>query len=108
MDVFLRQYFDPSVMVDNAGRVLTGFWLTVQLSLISGALALCWGLVLALVRSTRSRMFSPLRGGAVAYIDAFRGVPLLLVVLLISGSLPFLDFLPDFVRSPSFFGKPDV
>jgi polar amino acid transport system permease protein len=37
-----------------------------------------------------------------------RGIPLLLVVLLISGSFPFLDFLPQWLRAPDFFGKPDI
>jgi polar amino acid transport system permease protein len=43
---------------------------------------------------------------AVSYIDVFRGIPLLLIILLISGSLPFLP-LPDAIRIPQWFGKPD-
>ena len=50
----------------------------------------------------------PVRGLAIAYIDVMRGIPLLLVILLISGSLPFLDFLPMWLRAPDFFGKPDI
>jgi polar amino acid transport system permease protein len=50
----------------------------------------------------------PVRGVAIAYIDLMRGIPLLLVILLISGSLPFLDFLPMWLRAPSFLGKPDI
>jgi polar amino acid transport system permease protein len=50
----------------------------------------------------------PVRGLAIAYIDLMRGIPLLLVILLISGSLPFLDFLPMWLRSPTFFDKPDI
>lgn len=108
MSVFLHQYFDLQVMQDNWVEVLKGFWVTVQLSLISIALSLVWGLVLALVRFSTSRPLAPLRALAIGYIDAFRGIPLLLVVLLISGSVPFLTFLPEALRSPDFLGKEDV
>ncbi|MQA26061.1 MAG: ABC transporter permease subunit [Micromonosporaceae bacterium] len=108
MDVFLAQYFDLTVIRDNFDKVLLGFWVTVQLSLIAGAFSLIWGLVLALARTTRSRALLPLRVMAIGYIDVFRGIPLLLVVLLISGSLPFISFLPAWIRAPHLFGRPDV
>lgn len=108
MDVFIDQYLDVGVMWENRALVLQGFWVTIQLSLISGALSLVWGFALALVRFTTSRALLPLRVVVIAYIDALRGIPLLLVILLISGSIPFLDFLPEFLRAPHFLGKPDV
>ena len=46
----------------------------------------------------------------IAYIDVMRGVPLLLVILLISGSLPFIAQglgLPQSIGIPQWFGKPD-
>jgi polar amino acid transport system permease protein len=107
MEVFIEQYFDLDVIGENFSFVLDGFWETVQLSVISGVLALVWGLVLALLRRLPGKPLAPVRGLAIAYIDAFRGVPLLLVILLISGSIPFLDFLPESIRIPEFFGKPD-
>ena len=48
MDVVFEQYFDFGIMRDEFGFVLDGFWETLQLSLVSGVLALIWGLVLAL------------------------------------------------------------
>lgn len=108
MDIFLQQYFDLSVMRDSFDKVLLGFWVTVQLSLIAGALSMVWGLVLALARLTRTRLLLPVRVAAIAYIDVFRGIPLLLVVLLISGSIPFISFLPAWMRAPHLFGRPDV
>jgi polar amino acid transport system permease protein len=108
MDVFFHQYFDLDIISDNFSFVLEGFWLTIQLSLVSAALALIWGLVLALLRASPGRAMLPVRGVAIAYIDVMRGIPLLLVILLISGSLPFLDFLPMWLRVPTFFGKPDI
>lgn len=108
MDVFFHQYFDLDIISDNFDKVLSGFWLTVQLSIVSAVLALIWGLVLALLRASPGRAMLPVRGIAIAYIDLMRGIPLLLVILLISGSLPFLDFLPMWLRVPEFFGKPDI
>jgi polar amino acid transport system permease protein len=108
MDIFLQQYFDLSVMRDSFDKVMLGFWVTLQLSLIAGALSMVWGLVLALARLARTRLLLPVRVAAIAYIDVFRGIPLLLVVLLISGSVPFISFLPAWMRAPHLFGRPDV
>jgi polar amino acid transport system permease protein len=108
MDVFSDQYFDIGLMRDNFDKVLDGFWLTVQLAIVSGVLALLWGLVLALLRAAPGRTMAPVRGVSIAYIDVFRGIPLLLVILLIDGSLPVLDFLPEDVRLPQLFGKPEI
>ncbi len=110
MDVVFEQYFDFGIMGDEFGFVLDGFWQTVQLSLIAGALSLMWGLVLALLRQLPGKRFAPVRGLAIAYIDAFRGVPLLLVILIISGSAPFVADglgLPRSVGIPQWFGKTD-
>lgn len=108
MDVFLDQYFDLTIMRDNLGLVLEAFWVTVQLALIGAALALVWGLALALIRLTPGRGAAPARWLAIGYIDVMRGIPLLLVVLVISGSFPFLDFLPEWLQRPEFFGKDDI
>jgi len=110
MDVVFEQYFDFGLMRDEFGFVLDGFWQTLQLSLIAGALSLVWGLVLALLRQLPGKRFAPVRGLTIAYVDVFRGIPLLLVILIISGSAPFVAEglgLPRSVGIPEWFGKPD-
>ena len=110
MDVVRDQYFNLDIMSDNFTFVLKGFGETLELSLLSGALALFLGLVLALLRQLPGRAFTPVRFVAIAYIDVMRGVPLLLVILLISGSLPFIAQglgLPQSIGIPQWFGKPD-
>ena len=110
MDVVIEQYFDFGIMGDEFSFVLDGFWETLQLSFVSGVLALAWGLVLALLRQLPGKGLAPVRGLAIAYIDAFRGIPLLLVVLIISGSAPFVAEglgLPRSVGIPQWFGKTD-
>jgi polar amino acid transport system permease protein len=108
MDIFFEQYFDIGIMRDNFGYVLDGFWLTIQLALVSGALSLVWGMVLALMRAAPGKAMLPVRGAAITYIDVMRGVPLLLVILLIDGSLPVLDIFPLWLRAPDFLGKPEI
>jgi len=107
MQEFLNQFFDIGFMVDHFDEVLAGFWLTIQLSVVSGALALVWGLILATLRQLPGRAMTPVRFFTIAYIDVFRGVPLLLLILLIAGGIPSLDFLPEWLRLPQWFGKPD-
>jgi polar amino acid transport system permease protein len=108
MSIFFHQYFDLDIIRDNFSFVLEGFGQTLLLSVVSAALALLWGLVLALLRQSPGRSMTPVRGLVIAYIDVLRGIPLLLMILLISGSLPFLTFLPEELRAPSFLGKPDI
>ena len=47
-------------------------------------------MILALLRTSRSAALTPFRIMATAYVDIFRGVPLLLVILLIGFGVPAL------------------
>jgi polar amino acid transport system permease protein len=110
MDVILEQYFDLNLISDNFDAILDGFVQTIELSVISGVLSLVWGLVLALLRQLPGKALAPVRGLAIAYIDAFRGIPLLLILLLVSGgfgALALEGVLPREIGIPTWFGKPD-
>jgi polar amino acid transport system permease protein len=107
MQEFFNQFFDVGFMVDHFGEVLDGFWITIELSVISGILALVWGLILATLRQLPGKATMPVRFVTIAYIDVFRGVPLLLLILIIAGGIPALEFLPESLRLPEWFGKPD-
>lgn len=109
-DQVRSQYLDFGLMGDRFGPVLDGFWITIQLSVISGVLSLTWGLVLAVLRQLPGKAAAPLRAVTIAYIDALRGVPLLLVILVISGGLGALAIegvIPRDIGVPRWFGKPD-
>ena len=107
MSEFFNQYFDLTVMSDHFGEVLDGFLKNLMVFAVAAVLALLWGLALALLRQLPGKKFMPIRGLTIAYIDVFRAIPILIVILLISGSLPFLDFLPKSIRIPQWFGQPD-
>lgn len=111
MDVILEQYFDLSLMEDSFGRILDGFWFTVKLSIVGGACALTWGLILALLRQLPGRALAPVRALTIAYIDVFRGVPFVLVLLLVSlgfGALAVEGTLPRWLGIPQWLGQPDT
>ena len=111
MDFIRQYYFDFGLMGDEFGAVLDGFWLTIQLSILGGIFSLIWGLVLAVIRQLPGRAAAPLRWLSIAYIDAFRGIPLLLVLLLVSGGLSALsspiggDVIPEFLGKPTWLGQ---
>ncbi len=98
-----RQFFSPSHFVTVWPAVLSGFWLDVQMFLVAEVLILILALVVAMVRSLRGPAFFPLRVVAVGYIDLIRGVPILLLILLLGFGVPALD-LPGVPRSALFWG----
>ncbi len=112
MDYILNYYFDFGVMVDEFGPVLDGFWYTIKLSIIAGVLSLVWGLVLAVLRQLPGRALAPVRWLSIAYIDVFRGIPVLLVILLVSGFLSSAaspvggELIPRSIGVPEWLGQP--
>ncbi len=107
MQVFLHQFFDVGFMVEHFNEVLEGFWLTIQIWFVAAILALVWGLILALLRQLPGKKLLPVRGLTIGYIDVFRAIPLLLLIVLIATGLPSLTFLPKSIRIPEWLGKPD-
>ena len=108
MQEFINQFFDVGFMLDHFGEVLEGFRINLELFLVSAILALAWGLLLALLRQLPGRPAKPLRAVTIAYIDIFRAVPLLILVLIFGLGIPSLSFLPEALRLPQWFGKPDT
>lgn len=107
MNVFFEQYFDFSIMGEHFGEVLEAFLQNLLIWLIAGVVALAWGLVLAMLRQLPGKKFTPVRFLTIAYIDVLRAIPLLIIILLISGGVPFLTFIPQDIRIPKWFGRPD-
>ncbi len=107
MSEFFNQYFDFDYMGEHFWEVLEAFLQNLLIFAVVAVLALTWGLILALLRQLPGKKFLPVRFLAIAYIDVFRAIPILIVILLISGGIPFLDFIPKEIRIPHWFGKPD-
>ena len=70
-----------------------GLVINIEMFMIGEVLILVLALVIALIRQSKSPLLFPLRGLAIVYVDFFRGVPLILVILAIGFGLPAL-YLP--------------
>jgi polar amino acid transport system permease protein len=64
------------------------FSVTVRMFLLAEALVLVFALFLAVVRNLPGPVFFPFRLLTIAYIDFFRGIPLLLLMFIIAFGLP--------------------
>ncbi|MBS1844772.1 MAG: amino acid ABC transporter permease [Actinobacteria bacterium] len=94
-------------MGEHFGEVLEAFAQNLLIFLVAGIVALIWGLVLAVIRQSPGKKSLPFRFLTIAYIDVLRAIPLLIIILVISGGVPFLTFIPKSIRIPEWFGKPD-
>ena len=88
--VVKETFFDWSYGSEVLGAISKGLIVNVRLTIIAAILIGIFAMVLALLRTSRSAALTPFRFLATAYVDIFRGVPLLLVILLIGFGLPAL------------------
>ena len=98
-----RQFFNRSNFQDAWPVVLPGFWLDIKMFLLAEVLILVIALAVAMVRALRGPAFFPLRVIAVTYIDLIRGVPIILLILLLGFGVPALQ-LPGVPNSELFWG----
>jgi polar amino acid transport system permease protein len=71
------------------GSVVAAFFsVTVRMFLLAEVLVLAFAMFLAVVRSLAGPVSFPFRVLAIAYIDFFRGIPLLLLMFIIAFGLP--------------------
>jgi polar amino acid transport system permease protein len=97
MGTIKELFFSWDAVRPFLGELLRGFWVTIELTFLSLILAVSAGLVLSVMRQMRTARPSPAkRGGtalvrflSVVYIDVFRGLPALLVIIMLYVSLPF-------------------
>lgn len=84
-------YFSWDKAVSSFPAVLEGFWLNVRIMVTCGAIIGAFGLALAIMRTLRGPVFFPVRAFATAFTDTFRGLPLILVILLLGFGVPALN-----------------
>jgi polar amino acid transport system permease protein len=88
--VVKETFFDLDYGRDVLPTVLRGLVVNIQLSFIGGFFIAVIALALALIRTTKSPALTPFRFLATAYVDIFRGAPLLLIILLVGFGVPAL------------------
>ncbi len=84
-------FFSAESFRTNFPDILGGFWLDVKMFLAVEVIVLIFGLLIAVVRTTRNPALFPIRLLAAAYCDFFRGIPVILLVYLVGFGLPALD-----------------
>ena len=73
-------------MISSLPALLEGAWITIMVSVVAYVLALAVGLMFGLARLSQ---FWPVRWAAAAYVQFFRGTPLLLQLFFIYYVLPY-------------------
>ena len=88
--VVQQTFFSPEQFWDSMPGLLEAFWLNVRIFIVAEVCILILGLVVALARTLRAPVFLPIRLIATVYVDVFRGVPTILVILLLGFGVPAL------------------
>ena len=98
-----NQFFSADDFADAWPDVLSGFWLNIELFAYSMLVIPVVALLVAVMRSLRGPAFFPIRLLSMIFTDVFRGIPLILLILLLGFGAPALQIsgLPD---SATFWG----
>jgi len=86
MSVF-ETFLNWKVFVDTLPLLLKGLWITIGLGVSAIVLGAAGGLLLALLRLYAP---APVRFLAISYINVFRAIPLLVLLVVIYYALPFV------------------
>jgi polar amino acid transport system permease protein len=85
-----ESFLDPDVARDALPDVLRGLWLNIRLLFFCAIGALALGLAVALLRTLRGPVFFPVRVLATGYTYTFRGLPLIIVLYVLTLGVPGL------------------
>ena len=89
-EVVKATFFDIEYGKEVFPTVVKGLWINLQLTFFGGLAIGIIAMGLALLRTTKSPALTPFRFLATAYIDIFRGAPLILIILLVGFGVPAL------------------
>ncbi len=91
MDQLIDSFFNIGILSQAWPFLLSGFWMTVKLTVVVVPLGLLGGLGIALLSTSRLRT---VRWTGIVYVDFFRAFPPLVLLMFIAFGLPFLGFDP--------------
>jgi len=84
-------FFNLDEFVSSFPQLLSAFWLNIRIFVVAEIFILIVGMVVALARTLQAPIWLPIRVVATIYTDVFRGVPTILVILLLGFGIPALD-----------------
>ncbi|GAB3140610.1 amino acid ABC transporter permease [Micromonospora sonneratiae] len=85
-----QSFLDLDIARDALPDVLDGLWLNVRLLFFCALGALALGLLIAVLRTLRGPVFFPVRMLATGYTYTFRGLPLIIVLYVLTLGVPGL------------------
>ncbi len=85
MDGFVKQFLNWDVMVKYLPDIIAGLWVTMGLAVLIIVSGLALGLGLAIIRAFQIRQVNWL---IVAFVDIFRSLPPLVIIVILYFSLP--------------------
>lgn len=87
MDQILENYFNRAIMAQALPDVFSGFLVTVEVAVCVIVIGVTTGLFFALLRSTHNRMLNAL---VTIYVEVFRTLPQLVIIIFIYFGLPYM------------------
>jgi polar amino acid transport system permease protein len=84
----IQTFFSWELISLSAGDVIRAFWLNTWIAIVAEIGVLILALILALIRVVPSRAIRPLRRLAIAYVDIFRGIPVIILLYLVAFGIP--------------------
>jgi polar amino acid transport system permease protein len=85
VNAFLETFFKPNLMAQYLPSILKGVVITIEIALAVVACGLLLGLLLAVLRSFHAKALNAL---IVVFVDMFRALPPLVIVLIVYFGLP--------------------
>jgi polar amino acid transport system permease protein len=111
MEVIIQQFFNLAIMEQALPLILTGLRQTITICLIVIPLGLIGGLAVALISLSRLRT---VRWAVIAWIDFFRSIPPLVLLIFVYAGLPFAGLrlspmaavaIAFFLNTSSYYGE---
>jgi polar amino acid transport system permease protein len=87
---FQEKFLNGPIFWESLPKLVEKFWVNVRLFLIAEVLILGLGMLLAVLRSLPGPVATPLRILATVYVDVFRAIPGVLVILVLGLGIPAL------------------
>ena len=83
-----KTFFDLGFMAESTADILRALLVNIEIAVSAQIIAMMFGLVLAVGRLLPARGFWPIQFLAIAYIDAFRGIPAVVLIYLVCFGIP--------------------
>ncbi len=88
----VESFFNLEIMAQVWPSILSGLWITLTLSILVIVTGTALGLVLATVRAMQNRLVSLF---IVLFVDAFRAIPPLVILIVAYFALPYVGLQPS-------------